>query len=109
MGGVGWGFCGIIGVAVPLCLNWDFWDWGDLWDFVVADEEGLRWVALLFVWVAPPVCPPRLPSPWPSPAERERGFRSWLIEVLVGVGVCGRSVWFGEWWFLGECVVLGSL
>ncbi len=22
---------------------------------------------------APPVCPPRLPSPWPSPAERERG------------------------------------
>ena len=23
---------------------------------------------------APPFCPPRSPSPWPSPAERERGF-----------------------------------
>ena len=22
----------------------------------------------------PPVCPPRSPSPWPSPAERERGY-----------------------------------
>ncbi len=22
-----WGFC--------CCLNWDFWDWGDFWDFVV--------------------------------------------------------------------------
>ncbi len=31
------------------------------------------WVALLVVWGAPPFCPPRLPSPWPSPAERERG------------------------------------
>ncbi len=33
----------------------------------------LGWVALLVVWGAPPVCPPRSPSPWPSPAERERG------------------------------------
>ena len=31
------------------------------------------WVALLVVGGAPPVCLPRSPSPWPSPAERERG------------------------------------
>ena len=30
------------------CLNWDFWDWGDFWDFVVVDEEGLRWVGVFF-------------------------------------------------------------
>ncbi len=35
----------------PFCLNWDLWDQGDLWDFVVADEEGLRWVGVF------PLCP----------------------------------------------------
>ena len=27
--GVGFGL-------TPLCLNWDFWDWKDFWDFVVS-------------------------------------------------------------------------
>ena len=40
-----------------------------------------KWVGV--EWLAPPFCPPRLPSPWPSPAERERGF------VVAAVGVVG--------------------
>ena len=31
-------------------------------------------VGVVVVYRAPPFCPPRSPSPWPSPAERERGF-----------------------------------
>ena len=31
------------GPSGPFCLNWDLWDREDLWDFVVANEEGLRW------------------------------------------------------------------
>ncbi len=26
-----------VGSVVKCCLNWDFWDWGDSWDFVVVD------------------------------------------------------------------------
>ena len=36
--------------------------------------RSLCWVGVLVVYRTPPFCPPRSPSPWPSPAERERGF-----------------------------------
>ena len=57
---------------MAVCLNWDFWDWVDLWDFVVADEEGLRWVGICPLCPSdispasggnPASLPPRLPSP----------------------------------------------
>ena len=41
-----WGFCGILGIAVPLCLNWDFWDWEDFWDFVVVLLGDWFWVGV---------------------------------------------------------------
>ncbi len=54
--------------------NHDCRDGGGLGGWVgVVLFGGLGWIALLVVWGAPPFCPPRLPSPWPSPAERERG------------------------------------
>ena len=37
----------------------------------------VRWwlrIALVVFYRTPPICPPRSPSPWPSPAERERGY-----------------------------------
>ena len=46
-----------------VCLNWD------LWDFVVADEEGLRWVGVMdggvLLW--PPPFAPGHPHPGPLP------------------------------------------
>ncbi len=29
------------------CLNWDFWDWGDFWDFVVVVVWGIALVRVL--------------------------------------------------------------
>ncbi len=79
-----------------VCLNWDSWDWmGDLWDFVVADDVGLRWVALLVVWVPRPFVRPGHPHPGPLPLSGRGDV------FLVGDGFSWRKrLW-------GECVVGG--
>ena len=87
----------------PFCLNWDC---GDLWVFVVVDEEGLRWVGVLIgevlLWPLP--FAPGHPHPGPLPLSGRGDV------FLVGDGFSWRiGLWdagFDEWWFLGESVIL---
>ena len=68
------------GIVVDGGFGWCLGRW--FWDGVVVGCH------------APPVCPPRSPSPWPSPAERERGFpflpsRPSLGSRFRGMGLSG--------------------
>ena len=64
------------------CLNWDFWDWGDFWDFVVLVVWGVGLGAS--VWPLPFALGHPHPGPLPPSG---RGDASVVDGVLVGVWV----------------------
>ena len=64
-----------------------------LWD---GDAGGSKWwltIGLVVFYRTPPLCPPRSPSPWPSPAERERETCCRRARFCNGLARAGGTLW----------------